>query len=314
MKEYLDATVPELAFGEYWDTCEYTDGVLNYNQDAHRQRTVNWCDRTGGTSAAFDFTTKGGPLCHRTGSPVVPCACDCRHVAVHTQVAHQRFLAENDRACVNGGGEASAKRARGAVRCAGILQEAMGRGEYWRLIDSQGRPPGLLGMWPSRAVTFIENHDTGECPALKAQFLVRGCASLRPWRAVSAAWPPVHIWLSLSGFSPILMGRVAFPCAGASLYLLVLSSALLTAWLQECLFDFSCRFLEQRAMGDAMQARRSITGRSRRTTCMLATATSSRTRARPASSTTTSWPMASARASASSSLCARNSGCNADQR
>lgn len=59
MKEYLDATVPELAFGEYWDTCEYTDGVLNYNQDAHRQRTVNWCDRTGGTSAAFDFTTKG---------------------------------------------------------------------------------------------------------------------------------------------------------------------------------------------------------------------------------------------------------------
>ena len=59
MKEYLDATVPELAFGEFWDTCEYTDGVLNYNQDSHRQRTVNWCDRTGGTSAAFDFTTKG---------------------------------------------------------------------------------------------------------------------------------------------------------------------------------------------------------------------------------------------------------------
>lgn len=21
-----------MAFGEYWDTCEYTDGVLNYNQ------------------------------------------------------------------------------------------------------------------------------------------------------------------------------------------------------------------------------------------------------------------------------------------
>ena len=61
MKEYLDATVPELAFGEFWDTCEYTDGVLNYNQDSHRQRTVNWCDRTGGTSAAFDFTTKGAP-------------------------------------------------------------------------------------------------------------------------------------------------------------------------------------------------------------------------------------------------------------
>ena len=59
MKEYVDATVPELAFGEFWDTCEYTDGVLNYNQDTHRQRTVNWADRTGGTASAFDFTTKG---------------------------------------------------------------------------------------------------------------------------------------------------------------------------------------------------------------------------------------------------------------
>jgi alpha-amylase len=101
IQEYVDATVPELAFGEYWDTCSYTDGVLNYNQDAHRQRTVDWCDATGGTAAAFDFTTKG------------------------------------------------------------ILQEALSKGEYWRLIDSQGRPPGVIGIWPSRAVTFIENHDTG---------------------------------------------------------------------------------------------------------------------------------------------------------
>lgn len=101
VREYVDATVPEMAFGEYWDTCSYTDGVLNYNQDAHRQRTVDWCDATGGTAAAFDFTLKG------------------------------------------------------------ILQEAVGRREYWRLIDSQGRPPGMLGLWPSRAVTFLENHDTG---------------------------------------------------------------------------------------------------------------------------------------------------------
>ncbi len=34
------------------------DGVLAYNQDGHRQRTVDWCDATGGTSAAFDFTLK----------------------------------------------------------------------------------------------------------------------------------------------------------------------------------------------------------------------------------------------------------------
>lgn len=43
VRDYVDATVPQMAFGEYWDTCSYTDGVLNYNQDAHRQRTVDWC-------------------------------------------------------------------------------------------------------------------------------------------------------------------------------------------------------------------------------------------------------------------------------
>jgi len=101
VKTYTDATVPEMSFGEYWDTCEYTDGVLNYNQDAHRQRTANWCDATGGTAAAFDFTTKG------------------------------------------------------------ILQEALGRNELWRLVDAQGRPAGFIGFWPSRAITFIDNHDTG---------------------------------------------------------------------------------------------------------------------------------------------------------
>ena len=62
---------------------------------------MNWCDGTGGTAGAFDFTTKG------------------------------------------------------------ILQEAVGRGEFWRLVDVKGRMPGMAGLWPSRAVTFVENHDTG---------------------------------------------------------------------------------------------------------------------------------------------------------
>eukprot|EP01025_Chloroclados_australasicus_P036479 TRINITY_DN3719_c0_g3_i1.p1 TRINITY_DN3719_c0_g3~~TRINITY_DN3719_c0_g3_i1.p1 ORF type:complete len:698 (-),score=116.69 TRINITY_DN3719_c0_g3_i1:415-2508(-) len=100
-KMYVDATVPSMAFGEYWDTMEYSDSVLKYNQDNHRQRTVDWIDTAGGTVAAFDFTTKG------------------------------------------------------------ILQEAVSRNERWRLVDSQGRPSGLIGMWPSRSITFIENHDTG---------------------------------------------------------------------------------------------------------------------------------------------------------
>jgi alpha-amylase len=42
----------------------------------------------------------------------------------------------------------------------GILQVAV-NGEYWRLKDDQGKPSGLIGWWPSRAVTFIDNHDTG---------------------------------------------------------------------------------------------------------------------------------------------------------
>ena len=41
------------------------------------------------------------------------------------------------------------------------LQEAVKNCEYWRLIDEEGKPPGLLGWWPSKATTFIDNHDTG---------------------------------------------------------------------------------------------------------------------------------------------------------
>ncbi len=78
-RQYIDQTVPAMAFGEFWDTCEYTDGVLNYNQDAHRQRTVNWCDDTGGTAAAFDFTLKGAfPFVLKPLQIVVPAASQAR--------------------------------------------------------------------------------------------------------------------------------------------------------------------------------------------------------------------------------------------
>ena len=42
----------------------------------------------------------------------------------------------------------------------GILSVAV-KGEYWRLKDSEGKPAGLIGWWPTRAVTFLDNHDTG---------------------------------------------------------------------------------------------------------------------------------------------------------
>jgi alpha-amylase len=42
----------------------------------------------------------------------------------------------------------------------GILQEAV-KGQLWRLRDPNNKPPGMIGYWPAKAVTFIDNHDTG---------------------------------------------------------------------------------------------------------------------------------------------------------
>ncbi|KAF2299582.1 hypothetical protein GH714_038260 [Hevea brasiliensis] len=101
VKDYVDATEPYFAVGEYWDSLGYTYGEMDHNQDAHRQRIIDWINATNGTAGAFDVTTKG------------------------------------------------------------ILHSALERCEYWRLSDQKGKPPGVMGWWPSRAVTFIENHDTG---------------------------------------------------------------------------------------------------------------------------------------------------------
>lgn len=43
----------------------------------------------------------------------------------------------------------------------GILQYAVQHKQYWRLKDNKGKAPGLLGWWPAKAVTFVDNHDTG---------------------------------------------------------------------------------------------------------------------------------------------------------
>ncbi|KAL8518790.1 hypothetical protein ACS0TY_009955 [Phlomoides rotata] len=101
VKDYLEATEPYFAVGEFWDSLSYTYGEMDHNQDAHRQRIVDWINATNGTASAFDVTTKG------------------------------------------------------------ILHSALEKCEYWRLSDEKGKPPGVMGWWPSRAITFIENHDTG---------------------------------------------------------------------------------------------------------------------------------------------------------
>lgn len=102
IKDYMEASVPSFAVGEYWDSMAYEwDGTPSHNQDSHRQRTIDWITAAGGLSCAFDITTKG------------------------------------------------------------IMHAVFERCEYWRLRDGAGKPPGLMGWWPSRAVTFLENHDTG---------------------------------------------------------------------------------------------------------------------------------------------------------
>jgi hypothetical protein len=107
-KVYIDGTSPSLAVAEIWDGISTGgDGKPEYDQDAHRQRLVNWVDKVGGEASAgmvFDFTTKG------------------------------------------------------------ILNAAV-EGELWRLIDPLGKAPGVMGWWPAKAVTFVDNHDTGSTQA-----------------------------------------------------------------------------------------------------------------------------------------------------
>jgi hypothetical protein len=55
----MDATKPHFSVGEYWDSLSYTYGEMDHNQDAHRQRIVDWISAAGGTAGAFDVTTKG---------------------------------------------------------------------------------------------------------------------------------------------------------------------------------------------------------------------------------------------------------------
>ena len=43
----------------------------------------------------------------------------------------------------------------------GLLQWAFSTGQFHRLRDSKGKAAGLIGWWADKAVTFIDNHDTG---------------------------------------------------------------------------------------------------------------------------------------------------------
>lgn len=100
MREYFEVLAPDVCIGEFWDSMEYDNGYLLHNQNAHRQRIVDWIDMSGQTAYAFDMTTKG------------------------------------------------------------VLQEALRSNEYWRLADVHNNPPGLIGWWKQKSITFLDNHDT----------------------------------------------------------------------------------------------------------------------------------------------------------
>ena len=102
IEEYVTKVGMDMCIGEFWDGMRYdTNGVIEYHQDEHRQRIVDWIDNANQSCSAFDFTTKG------------------------------------------------------------VLQNALKKNEYWRLMDMNGKAPGVIGWWPEKAVTFIDNHDTG---------------------------------------------------------------------------------------------------------------------------------------------------------
>lgn len=68
--DYVAATAPEFNVGEFWDSLAYDGSIPRRNQDAHRQRTVNWLNQASGASTAFDVTTKG--ILHAVFEVAVP--------------------------------------------------------------------------------------------------------------------------------------------------------------------------------------------------------------------------------------------------
>ncbi|MDD4004324.1 MAG: alpha-amylase C-terminal beta-sheet domain-containing protein [Elusimicrobiaceae bacterium] len=84
----------------------------------------------------------------------------------------------------------------------GLLQYAVTTGEYGRLRDNAGKPAGLLGWWPAKTVTFVDNHDTGSSPGggqshwpFPAQHVMQGYAYILTHPGVPCVyWPHYFDW------------------------------------------------------------------------------------------------------------------------
>ncbi|GAA0156687.1 amylase [Lithospermum erythrorhizon] len=78
-----------------------------------------------------------------------------------------------------------------------ILQDAV-QGELWRLKDSNGKPPGLIGVLPQNAVTFIDNHDTGSTSIHFHLIRLYGITKLSAIRTNNAISPTSNVQIMAS--------------------------------------------------------------------------------------------------------------------
>lgn len=189
--------------GEYWDSLAYQfDGTPAHNQDAHRQRIVNWIEAAGGLATAF-----GEPLCQlgvparlpqhahvpRTALPSAAAGCAC----CYRPLFPLRPLSCHAVACPALASGLGCSTSTGLlllwspcpadITTKGIMHAVFERCEYWRLSDAAGKPPGLMGWWPSRAVTFLENHDTGSTQVGAPAGGGRSCSAAASRGAASCA-------------------------------------------------------------------------------------------------------------------------------
>lgn len=187
VKEYIEGAKPVFSVGEYWDTCNYMGSSLDYNQGIvlkyifsvikyintlvlcilHFQylaySSLNFLsvqiaignEQSIGlmaldssqlrlTSQQREFSRYQTFCAHYLKWTMIPYRSiqllNIKFIefVLHNYIFHHKLL----------------------FSCCHYLQEAVKR-EYWRLCDAQGKPPGVIGWWPSRSATFIDNHDTG---------------------------------------------------------------------------------------------------------------------------------------------------------
>jgi alpha-amylase len=79
----------------------------------------------------------------------------------------------------------------------GVLQAAVS-GDYGRLRDKDNKASGLIGWWPARAITFLDNHDTGSKQShwpFPSNHIMQGYAYILTHPGIpSIFWEHVYDW------------------------------------------------------------------------------------------------------------------------